>query len=917
MKLKSTKFIIILMYIVLASSTLFAQGRITGVVTDASGLSVPGAYVSIKVDGCHDMTNVDGAYRIHNVPEGKHELLVSYIGYQDLSLNVTVVNGAVTTSDIILSDGNQLAEVIINGRLEGQAKAYNTQKNKLNITEVLDAEQIERFPDANLGDALKRLAGVNVQYDQGEARFANIRGTAPELNSITVNGERIPSAEAEKRFVQLDLIPSDMVSSVEVNKAVTPDMDGDAIGGSINLVTQKAKTGTKIKGTLGSGYSLLTEKPLFKGKLAYSDRFAGDRVGVVLTASALQKPVRSDNIEAEWDYTDEENKDASAVPTDIQVRQYELERLRQSYAATLDYDLSTNHNIYITGMYTKRNDWENRYRLRYKDIEMTDEGYVAEIRRQTKGGSSNNKSARLEDQRTYSLTAGGEHFFGKLKAKWSLSSLSASEDRPNERYISMKAKDQLVDLDLNDLTAPSVTPLNMNTQDLSDAYGLNEITEENQFTEEKDINGRLDLELPVFYGANSSFLKFGGRFKTKSKMRNNNFTEYESMNEDEFIANTLNHTLDKGFNNFSHEGYHIGSFVSEDFLGKINFSNQFVGESVIEELAGNFEAEEDVYAGYVMYTQNIGKKTSVILGARYEQTKVNYAGKIFDGETLSNTEIESDSYSNFLPGVHVKYSPSKWSNIKLAWTNTIARPNYFDLVPYQQIETEDNEIQVGNPSLEATTSMNFDLLGEYYFRNLGILSGGVFYKDLNNIIADKSQNDYEFQGNVYDKYTQPVNAGNASLLGYELGLSRRLDFLPSVLSNLTVYGNYTYTKSVLKDITLEGRESEDLPLVGTPSNLMNLSLSYDNSMMDVRVSYNFAGAFIEEYNDETFFDRWYGDVSYLDINANVKLNKKWTLYASANNLLNTPLRYYQGVEARTMQEEYYGVQTRIGVKYAY
>lgn len=906
--------------VLLCFTVAFAQAQsiVQGKVTDRSGDPLPGAYIYLEGTAFQDVSDIQGNYRVIGAPSGNYQLVISYLGYSDVKVEVVLDEASIIEQDVQLAEGTELEEVVINARLEGQAKALNTQKNKLNITEVIAAEQIERFPDANLGDALKRLAGINVQYDQGEARFANIRGTAPELNSITINGERVPSAEAEQRFVQLDLIPSDMVGSVEVNKAVTPDMDGDAIGGSINLVTQKAKPGSQIKGTIGTGYSPLTAKPLYKGKLSYSNRFANDKVGLILNASILDKFVRSDNIEAEWDYADEANKDGSATMTDFQIRQYELERLRQSYAATLDFDLAKNHNVYVSGMYTWRNDWENRYRLRYKDIEENDEGQLqAEIRRQTKGGVKDNKFGRLEDQRTYSIGAGGEHFFNKIKMNWSITALEASEDRPNERYISMRAKDQLVNVNLSDTNKPKIAPLDADVADLSGSYSLKEISEEFQYTDEKDLNGRLDVLVPVMTGLNSSAIKLGARYKSKKKKRDNKFKEYEPIDEDAFVADALGNKVLKTYDDFSAGDYKIGSFVNEEYLGNINLGDGFESEDVIEELAGNFDATEDVVAFYGMYTQNLGDNLSFIAGARFEQTDVTYQGRIFDGETLSNTDEESGSYSNFLPGIHVKYSPNKWSNIRLAWTNTIARPNYFDLVPYQEIDTEDNRIKVGNSSLKATTSTNYDLLGEYYFKNLGIVSAGLFYKDLKDVIASRTSNDFTFNGNVYDRFEQPVNTGNAILYGFEVGIQRRLDFLPSALSNLSLYANYTHTQSELKDITLDDRENEKLPLVGTPDNLLNLSLAYDTKKMDIRVSYNFASEFIEEYNDEKFFDRWYGKVNYLDVNFDYKLNKKWKIYASASNLLDQPLRYYQGISDRVMQEEFYGPQFKIGAKFKY
>lgn len=913
------KQILLILLGLFLSIGLFAQSNIRGEILDDQSNGIPGAHIQIENTNYTSVSDNFGNFSIFNIPEGNYNLIISYIGYDNLIVAIELIKGETLIENFnMINDGIMLNDIVINARLEGQAKALNRQKNNLNITEIVSSEQLERFPDANIGDALKRVSGINVIYDQGEARFAAIRGTSPELNSVTINGERVPSAEAENRSVQLDLIPSDMIETIELSKAITPDMDGDAIGGSINLVTQKASAKQKISGTLGSGYSFLASKPIFKGKITYSNRFANNKLGLILNASILDKKIRSDNIEPEWDYTDENDKNGTAFTSELQTRQYYVERLRQSYSATLDYNFNDNHKIFVIGLYNWRNDWENRYRLNYKDIEKDNNGnYITQIRRQTKGGIEDNKYGRLEDQKMYSFNGGGEHFFDKIKVNWSLSSMKANEDRPNERYISMRVKKEPITLDLSNIRRPKVTVIDPAAADLSDAFSLKELSEEFKYTEEKDFNGKIDVVIPTLFGKNSSNIKVGTRFKNKSKNRNNNFKEYEPLDEDAFVTNAINNKINQTNADFSLDDYQIGSFVSKQFLGNLDLTNGFDSEVVLEESAGNFEAEEHVFAAYAMYTQNIGEKWSIIGGIRLENTKVKNQGKIFDGNNLTDTDVFEHDYSNLMPGIHIKFSPNNYTNIRFAWTNTLARPNYFDLVPYQEIETDDNLIKIGNPSLEATTSMNFDLLGEYFFKNIGIVSGGVFYKDLSNIIAEVTLFDYNFNGHVYDIFTEPINTGDASLYGFEFGLQRRLDFLPGFLENLSLYTNYTYTKSELKNIKIENRESETLPLTGTPESVFNISLAFDTKNFDIRLSYNHAGEFIEEYSDESFFDRWYDAVDYLDLNANYKINKHFKIYVSFNNLLDQPLRYYQGIKERTMQEEYYGVDAKLGIKFKF
>jgi hypothetical protein len=289
LKLKFTIVFIILMSVV---SLANQPGILRGRVLDTDNLSMPGAAVFISSINKGAITDNFGYFTLTGVPEGTYELSVSYIGYNAENKEVAVESGKTTVVDFNLIPGiEQLSEVVISGQLQGQSKALNTQMNKGNITNIISSDQVGRFPDANIGDALKRIPGINVQYDQGEARFGNIRGTAPQYNSVMINGERIPSAEAEDRTVQLDLVPADMIQSIEVNKAVTPDMDADAIGGSVNLVTRSAPYDRRISATLGSGYNLIASKPIYNGAFILGDRFLNNKLGVIASAFLPQPSV--------------------------------------------------------------------------------------------------------------------------------------------------------------------------------------------------------------------------------------------------------------------------------------------------------------------------------------------------------------------------------------------------------------------------------------------------------------------------------------------------------------------------------------------------------------------------------------------------------------------------------------------------
>ena len=895
------------------------NGIISGRVLDQENLPLPGATVFIKSLNEGAVSDVNGFYRIVRLDAAEYELSVSYIGFKDATQQVRVQNGETSTADFRLEAGIDLNEVVVNGSLQGQSKALNQQKNTINVSNIISSDQAGRFPDANVGDAIKRIPGINVQYDQGEARFGQIRGTSPELNSVTINGDRIPSTEAETRSIQLDLVPADMIQTIEVNKVITPDMDADAIGGSVNLVTKSSPYKQRISGTVGTSYNMFSEKPTFIGALMYGDRFLNNKLGLILSASYQNNELGSDNIEAEW-----EQGDRGTYISDFQIRTYEVRRERQSYSASFDYVFNPSNKLELKGIYNHRKDWENRFRLQFKDLSEPDANgdTRSEIRRQTKGGSHDENEARLEDQKAMNFSLGGEHFAGAVKIDWKASFAKADEDRPHERYITYRAKDTDVSVNLNDPEKPQFTITDPDKVLLNSTYGLKELTEQFQYTKDVDKNFRLNVEVPISRGNFANTFKTGFSYKAKEKSRDNGFNEYSPLDEDAFDANSLDKLVTKTKSNFLAGNYIAGNFVSNTYLADLNLENtgQFEGETVPEELAGNFNAKENVVAGYVRFDQQLGEYVGLVAGLRMENTQLEYAGNQLlideNGDiSLEPTEEDKDFYTNFLPSLIGKFSFSSNSKLKFAWTNTIARPKYYDLVPHVEINREDMEVNIGNPSLEATQSMNFDLMVEHYYNTVGLISAGAFYKDLQDVIVEKQLTNYTFNGEVYDKFKQPVNAGDADLLGVELAFQRQFDFLPGFWKQFGFYANYTFTHSKMKNISLDGREDDDMQLVGTPENIVNTSLYYEGKKLTVRASLNYADAFVDEPGETALKDRYYDKVTYLDVNASYAFTRKLRLFAEANNLLNTPLRYYQGESKYTMQAEYYDVKFNLGLKF--
>lgn len=277
------------------------QGTIRGRIVDTSKQILPGASIYIEKLHTGVTSDVNGYYTFANLTPGTYTVKVSYVGYSPVEMKITIPAGKTLEKDVVLNEGLELQEVVVGGAFQGQRRAINSQKNNLGITNVVSADQVGKFSDSNIGDALKRINGINVQYDQGEARFGQVRGTSADLSSVTINGNRLPSAEGDTRNVQLDLIPADMVQTIEVNKVVTSDMDGDAIGGSINLVTKSTPYKRMFSATAGTGYNWISQKAQLNLGFTYGDRFFNDKLGMMVAISYQNAPSGSDDVEFEYD----------------------------------------------------------------------------------------------------------------------------------------------------------------------------------------------------------------------------------------------------------------------------------------------------------------------------------------------------------------------------------------------------------------------------------------------------------------------------------------------------------------------------------------------------------------------------------------------------------------------------------------
>ncbi|WP_221393815.1 TonB-dependent receptor [Dyadobacter sp. NIV53] len=934
-----TKTLSLILTILSIGTISFAQkGLISGNIMDAQKLSLPGATLKITPGNQYTISDTHGKFEFLNVPSGTYKLEATYIGYQPFAQEIVVQAGQVFSVELIMQEGGlNINEVVILGdRLKGQAKALSQQRSNENISNIISSDQVGRFPDSNIGDALKRVPGITMQNDQGEARNIIIRGLAPELNSVTMNGDRIPSAEGDNRRVQMDLIPSDMIATIEVNKTLTPDMDADAIGGSVNLVTRSAPNGQRFSGTLSGGLNPIRGKALYTGGFVYANRFAKNVVGMVLSGSYNNNTYGSDDVEAAWAKDDFGN----VYATENGIRKYDVQRIRRSLSAAFDFKLGKNSTITANAMYNWRDDRENRYRLQTDNIEpIYDDannitGYEGRVGRQTKGGIDNgrNNGARLEDQRVQNYSIKGDHLLSpKVDMDWSMSYSTASEDRPNERYINFRESGNALTYNDNS-RSPLFTPVDLDPTSL----GLNVISENHNFTKETEFGAKLNVRFPFsVVSGQKGRLRLGGRLRLKTKDRDNIFYEYVPVNEDDISNLGSAVTVNWNSNNFQ-AGSHIvpGLFASKKYLGNLNLTNTslFESEAVPSEYLGvNYNAKENIVAGYVRWDQDFTDQLTMIVGARLENTAIDYTGNVIeDEEELTGQRTVKNSYLNVLPSLSFKYDVTENFILRAAATSALARPNYYALAPTISIIPGDKEIRAGNPDLKATYSWNFDVMAENYFESVGIISGGVFYKKLKNFIYTYRNQQYTSADFAVDfpgadnavptgeqwNFFQSRNGENVNVFGFEVAFQRQLDFLPGFMKNFGIYTNYTFTKSYANGIYNEdGDARTNVTLPGTAPHMFNASLSWEDKRFSARVSANYTAAYLDALGGSDFDDIYYDKQFFLDANAAYKITKNFRIFAEANNLTNQPLRYYQSVSSRTVQAEYYRPRYNLGIKF--
>lgn len=898
-----TKWIACLLLTTISCSAWAQQAIIKGKITDVVNQEVlTGATVALAGTNNIAATDVNGEFLIYAKP-GDQQLIVRYLGYRDTTIALQLKANETRSFNIGLSSTYaRLSSVVVMGLLQGQAKALNQQKNADNIKNVIAADQIGRFPDPNAAEALQRVPGVNIERDQGEGRYVFVRGLAPQFTNVSVNGEQIPSPEADVRYVALDAIPADQLASIEVSKSLTPDMDGDAVGGSVNLITRTAQSkAPRINASLAGGYNQLMRRANIQGQLQYAQRLGKkEKLGLMLNSSYYHNDLGSDNLER------------SPQDNEVELRDYELTRTRLGLSNTLDYRFNPRHEIYLRGLYSRFTDreWRRRYVFKPED---------EEIEKLTKD--------RFEAQSVTSINLGAKHNFQTFFLNYEAQYAMGRQNTPYDNEIGFIAGIPST-LNYNNPKYPSIIADNFTD---NTAYELDEAGFGHTLAKDRNLTAKFDLGIPYKLNNNNGLIKLGAKIRSKKKSYSIYQDYYSPIADiptlDAFDEDPVKNTFMDGRYNLGRP-LSVGSFI-QYFNANPSEFEAAIEDKAIDEALESYDAQEDVYAAYIMARQQF-KNFMVLAGLRYEKTKVSYNSKdvIIDGAGDLQDIVPvtgSSNYDFLLPQASIRYQLSRFTNLRAAATFSYARPNFSEIIPAQEINQEDGVATTGNAALKPVSAFNLDLLAEHYFGNVGVLSGGFFYKRLDDFIYRRVlfNSPYPLTGTPYINSIDVVQAQNgnkANVTGVEIAFQNNLSFLPGALKYFSLYLNYTYAHSAA---TLQSRSAdaadpnatEKLRLPGQATHVGNISLAFERKKFNARLSLNFNGEYLSEVGATKEEDIFVKDRVQADISAGYAFNAHWRLFAEVLNISNQPFERYMGNKDQLIQREYYRQWGRFGVKF--
>lgn len=894
-----------------------------------------GATVTLDELGRQTTTGSDGSYRFSNLPAGNYTVSVSSLGYGAAHQSFQIEETGTAQLDVdLVSEILVLDDFVVEGTREGQARALQQKLTADSVMEVVSADAVGKFPDGNAAEALRRVPGISLEIDQDEGRFVVLRGIDSALNTVTLNNQLIGTpAEGANRGIAMDSVPADLIARLEVVKAVTPDMDANAIGGSINIVTQSAfdRAEPFLFGSLGSFVDHFSGDLTPDGSVTAGTVFGPDhKWGIVVGGSYSLKKFESQTVNTRsWAQTN-----GYWVPLTEQAYAYEVERERLGANLALQFRPSTGHEFALRLNHNEFTDEEGRQSVYYEYVSGT-------LTDQTETSGTDSKGRASRQYRDYKQTGTidaasleGKHTLGDLLLEWQLGASRGERETPRrvdwEYRSSSSAFPNSYDLS-GDVAV--VTPASDAYYDAS-KYPFRRVRFRTGDEIEDVYSGQADLSRDITIADHHATWKIGAKVVSREKKDDRENANYTATGGD--YAFTLGDgdlagdEIDDYFRGLFRYGPTLNLKANQAYFAAHPeaFTYDELG-SLSDSLASDYDASEDVLAGYAQMKVALTGTLETLFGVRVENTDTTYGAN--ELETTDGTFNGSyhrvtggRNYTNVLPGVHFTWRPQDRLALRAAWTNTIGRPNYADLAPCSTLDSSETDtdsgiytgtLETGNPDLKAYESTNLDVSAEYYLGDGGILSLGVFHKEIENPVFTRTVIE---TGVTYDDLyfetltrTSPENARSGRISGLEINYQQFFKFLPAPLDGLGVNCNATFTDS---SVGLFDR-SDRVPFFKQADRVANVALIYEKGRLALRVAWSYSGDYLSEVGADTDTDIYVRGRAVVDAKISCRITRNLTLFVEGLNLTNEPLREYTGIRKRENDYEIYDWKARFGVNF--
>ncbi len=946
------------------------RGVVRGRVTDAAGVPIVGAAISVTGTAMNTITDSRGEYYLANVPVGPIELVASSVGYDESTTRLSVGTGAPAQHDFRLgTDVVQLGAFVVEGTREGQARALTQQKNANNLMTVVSADAVGKFPDAYVGDALRRLVGIVVEEDQGEATGVTIRGIEPDFNNITINGMEVASAgtpgagvsNQASRPVGLDIFSVDLIESIEVAKATTPDMDGNGLGGAVNVKTKTAfsRGGREFSASGEYTYADLNEgREGYRATATYSDVFgANKQFGALFSVTKEERDRRVERVIPQ-------SYDSAGLIRRARANGYNQTLDRTSYMASFDYKLSEDTLISFKPTYAEYDDAsdydraqihadQRRYQNEYVKDHREKSLYTLDLSTETKWGSNRLKFGGLYSFSDEVKPENQKHIFRTGNNRINV---TFNQDDPIKPYPV-----------LSSFSAGDGVP---STEDEKALFTLDEAKFRGNRQEETRKTAFVDYSRDVTFMSRPTKLKLGAKYTTTSK-----FDDAWS-----YVFGGGDTTLD--YNSFPtlpstriQDNWHVFVLDKRYMLDLFNGPDRDdlfeydVEGSISDSIEEDFSATEDLFAFYASAVMDF-RKLRLEGGVRYENLSGEYTNYGYDEDAYDDLPgsapfpgydvdpasvypdtvkiVEgSGSFSNFLPSIHARYQPSDNWVIRSAISTNVGRPKFTDLTGLASFRASVDDdgssyrLVTGNPDLKAAESVNYDLTFSYFgLRPLGLLEFGAFYKTIDGrvfkevTLREATAEDVALYGTASNGFAvgdimQVVRRGNADstkIFGAEIDWRMELTFLPGFLGGLGLGGNFTYADSEeiippIQTLPLDhpdqpARVGEKVSYPRQPKHSGNYYISFNRWGLDARYTANYTGKNLRSWSDSNPLDDQYNMSRWrYDVIVNYAFARRWVLTASVINLTDEPLVTYAGLPNFVRNSEFQGRTARVGLRY--